>query len=76
VDRDIVASFREAVYYYHNSIETIRGEDGTNKVNRDMFPTLCREGERLKSTLVFEPRGSVPVTSMTVSSELSAVGIQ
>ena len=69
-----MASFREAVYYYHNSIEAISSEDRTNKVNRDMFPTLRREGERLKSALVFEPRGSVPVTSMTVSSELSAVG--
>jgi hypothetical protein len=76
VDRDIVASFREAVYYYHDSIKATSSENGTDKVNRDVFPTLCREREGLKGALVLQPRGSVPVASMTVSSELSAVGTQ
>jgi hypothetical protein len=74
VDRGIVASFRKAVYYHHDSVKAISRKKRTDKVNRDVFPTLCRERERLKSTLVLQPRGSVPVASVTVSSELSAVG--
>ena len=47
MDRDIVTSFRETVYYYHNSIKAFSGEKGTNKVNRDMLPALRRARERL-----------------------------
>jgi hypothetical protein len=73
VDRDVVASFREAVYYYHNGVKATRSEDGANKVDRDMFPALCREGEGFESALVLQPRGGVSVTAMAVSSKPSAV---
>ena len=52
MDRDVVASFREAVYYYYNSIKALSYKKGTNKVNQDVFPTLSGEREGLKSTLV------------------------